>query len=211
LNGSIRATTLIDEGLAKVTMLGRDGRQLDTDWELLDRLVLIPSDAELAVIDTEHSESKDASEPAHDRVPIAHRTGMLARTGTPVSRSRPTVVGQPTGIKINLWENALIRAREHAEEHCREEVGGMCIGVLGIGRHSGKWIVEITDTLVAQHTISRAGSITFTPDTWSAASKTVDRVCTMTEERIVGWYHSHPGVGIFLSPDDLFVHENFFT
>ena len=28
---------------------------------------------------------------------------------------------------------------------------------------------------------------------------------------MVGWYHTHPGVGIFLSGMDLFIHQNFFT
>ena len=31
------------------------------------------------------------------------------------------------------------------------------------------------------------------------------------DEQIVGWYHSHPGFGIFLSGHDLFIHENFFS
>jgi hypothetical protein len=31
------------------------------------------------------------------------------------------------------------------------------------------------------------------------------------EKRIVGWYHSHPGFGIFLSEHDLFIHKNFFS
>jgi proteasome lid subunit RPN8/RPN11 len=28
---------------------------------------------------------------------------------------------------------------------------------------------------------------------------------------MVGWYHTHPGFGIFLSGMDLFIHQNFFT
>ncbi len=30
-------------------------------------------------------------------------------------------------------------------------------------------------------------------------------------ERIVGWYHSHPGFGVFLSDHDTFIHKNFFS
>ncbi len=30
-------------------------------------------------------------------------------------------------------------------------------------------------------------------------------------ERIVGWYHSHPGFGVFLSEHDTFIHRNFFS
>ena len=31
------------------------------------------------------------------------------------------------------------------------------------------------------------------------------------ERIIVGWYHTHPGFGIFLSNMDAFIHENFFS
>jgi hypothetical protein len=31
------------------------------------------------------------------------------------------------------------------------------------------------------------------------------------DERIVGWYHSHPGFGVFLSDHDTFIHKNFFS
>ena len=30
------------------------------------------------------------------------------------------------------------------------------------------------------------------------------------QARIVGWYHSHPGFGVFLSDHDTFIHKNFF-
>ena len=33
---------------------------------------------------------------------------------------------------------------------------------------------------------------------------------TFAGKRIIGWYHTHPGFGIFLSPMDLFIQENFF-
>ena len=32
-----------------------------------------------------------------------------------------------------------------------------------------------------------------------------------SEERIVGWYHTHPGFGIFLSGMDLFIQDHFFN
>jgi hypothetical protein len=31
------------------------------------------------------------------------------------------------------------------------------------------------------------------------------------DDRIVGWYHSHPGFGVFLSEHDIFIHRNFFS
>ena len=34
---------------------------------------------------------------------------------------------------------------------------------------------------------------------------------TYPDLKMVGWYHSHPGFGVFLSGHDLFIHRNFFT
>jgi hypothetical protein len=31
------------------------------------------------------------------------------------------------------------------------------------------------------------------------------------DKRILGWYHTHPGFGIFLSEMDMFIHRNFFN
>ena len=51
--------------------------------------------------------------------------------------------------------------------------------------------------------------MTFTHETWAHIYRVKDR--DHPDSRIVGWYHSHPGFGVFLSSDDLFIHENFFS
>jgi hypothetical protein len=51
--------------------------------------------------------------------------------------------------------------------------------------------------------------VTFTQDTWEHIYKVKDE--EYSESRIVGWYHSHPGFGIFLSEHDAFIHRNFFS
>jgi proteasome lid subunit RPN8/RPN11 len=51
--------------------------------------------------------------------------------------------------------------------------------------------------------------VTFTQDTWEHIYKIKDK--EYPEERIVGWYHSHPGFGVFLSDHDTFIHKNFFS
>ncbi len=57
---------------------------------------------------------------------------------------------------------------------------------------------------------AQAGThVTFTQDAWEAIYKVKDQ--SYPEERIVGWYHSHPGFGVFLSEHDTFIHENFFS
>lgn len=56
----------------------------------------------------------------------------------------------------------------------------------------------------------RRDSLTFTQDAWEHIHRTLERSYP-DDEQIVGWYHSHPGFGIFLSEHDLFIHRNFFS
>jgi proteasome lid subunit RPN8/RPN11 len=51
--------------------------------------------------------------------------------------------------------------------------------------------------------------VTFTHESWSQINKEMD--AKFADERIVGWYHSHPDFGIFLSERDCFIHEHFFS
>jgi proteasome lid subunit RPN8/RPN11 len=52
-------------------------------------------------------------------------------------------------------------------------------------------------------------SLTFTHDTWQEINRIKDE--HFPDLKIVGWYHSHPGLGIFLSAMDEFIHRNFFN
>jgi proteasome lid subunit RPN8/RPN11 len=54
-----------------------------------------------------------------------------------------------------------------------------------------------------------AAQVTFTDETWTAINEKMDR--DYADARIVGWYHTHPGFGIFLSGMDLFIQDNFFN
>jgi len=51
--------------------------------------------------------------------------------------------------------------------------------------------------------------VTFTQDTWEHIYKIKDK--EFPDHKIVGWYHSHPGFGVFLSEHDLFIQQNFFS
>ena len=55
----------------------------------------------------------------------------------------------------------------------------------------------------------KAAQVTFTAKTWAHIQDVMDR--EYPDLRILGWYHTHPGHGIFLSDMDLFIHKNFFS
>lgn len=56
---------------------------------------------------------------------------------------------------------------------------------------------------------SRNAQVTFKAETWTHIQQVMER--DHADARIVGWYHTHPGFGIFLSGMDLFIQDNFFN
>src|SRR5206468_2706651 len=55
----------------------------------------------------------------------------------------------------------------------------------------------------------KAAQVTFTGKTWTHIQEVMDQ--SYPDMRILGWYHTHPGHGIFLSDMDLFIHKHFFN
>ena len=93
--------------------------------------------------------------------------------------------------------------RQHARSNRKTEVCGVLIGTEGSG-------ITKVEACVAGESAAQGGAhVTFTQDTWEHIYKIKDR--DYPNERIVGWYHSHPGFGVFLSDHDTFIHKNFFS
>jgi proteasome lid subunit RPN8/RPN11 len=95
------------------------------------------------------------------------------------------------------------RVRQHARSNMKTEVCGVLIG-------STRDETSYVDACIAGRNAAQAGThVTFTQDTWEHIYKVKD--AEYPEARIVGWYHSHPGFGVFLSDHDTFIHRNFFS
>ena len=60
-----------------------------------------------------------------------------------------------------------------------------------------------------EHAGNQAAQVTFTAETWSYIHAEMEK--HDATQRILGWYHTHPGFGIFLSAMDLFIEEHFFN
>ena len=93
--------------------------------------------------------------------------------------------------------------RQHARSHMKTEVCGVLIGEKRNG------IVEVRASIEALNATQAGTHVTFTQDAWETIYKVKDE--PYPDERIVGWYHSHPGFGVFLSEHDTFIHRNFFS
>ncbi|MFO7947076.1 MAG: LysM peptidoglycan-binding domain-containing protein [Armatimonadota bacterium] len=95
---------------------------------------------------------------------------------------------------------------DHAQSDTSREIGGVLLGTV---THEEDRVVLVEARIPAAHTRAARGNVTFTHDTWAEINEAIDE--QYPDMEIVGWYHSHPNFGIFLSSYDMFIHENFFS
>jgi proteasome lid subunit RPN8/RPN11 len=85
------------------------------------------------------------------------------------------------------------------------EVGGVLIGRMP----ADGGLPLVTGAIPAISADEQKATLTFTQEAWAHVHQVLEAEFPANEQ-IVGWYHSHPSFGIFLSGHDLFIHENFF-
>ena len=112
-------------------------------------------------------------------------------------------VESATAPRVEFAGSVLQQVRQHARSSMRAEICGVLIGSAADG------VTRVTARIVGEGASQGGAHVTFTQDTWEHIYKVKDT--EFPSESIVGWYHSHPGFGIFLSDYDLFIHENFFN
>jgi len=122
-------------------------------------------------------------------------------------------IGHPTwaAVDILIDEPALRQAQAHALSSLHREVAGVLIGPRPEKQPDGRYLVHIIDTIVAKHTVMHGASVTYTPESWRYLNDTLGKRYPDDTAVMAGWYHTHPGFGIFLSGMDQFIHQNFFT
>lgn len=118
---------------------------------------------------------------------------------------------QNDAVDILLEEKPLRAMQTHAVSSMRREVAGVLFGPQPEKQPDGRYVVRVIDSVIAQHTRMSGASVTYTPESWRYVNDQLAAMYPDGDVVIVGWYHTHPGFGIFLSGMDLFIHENFFT
>jgi len=118
------------------------------------------------------------------------------------SHKSKSVSAQP---HVFISGEVLRQIRQHARSSSKTEVCGVLIG--DEGRNAGT--IRIAAGIPGLNAAQAGTHVTFTQDTWEHIYKIKDS--KFPDDRIVGWYHSHPGFGVFLSDHDTFIHKNFFS
>jgi proteasome lid subunit RPN8/RPN11 len=120
-------------------------------------------------------------------------------------------MAKPAKVKIRVSTQPVVvmeaevlrKIRQHARTSMKAEVCGVLIG------NSEQERMTVEACISGINAAQGGAHVTFTQDTWEHIYKIKDK--DFPDHKIVGWYHSHPGFGVFLSEHDLFIQQNFFS
>jgi proteasome lid subunit RPN8/RPN11 len=105
--------------------------------------------------------------------------------------------------RVECPQSVLEKVIKHVNSTTDSEVGGVLVGKMSEGS------TVVTAAIPAEKASAGSANVTFTHDVWEEVRPIIDR--DHPDESMVGWYHSHPGFGVFLSEYDLFIQQNFFS
>jgi proteasome lid subunit RPN8/RPN11 len=115
--------------------------------------------------------------------------------------------GSGNVVQVVLKRSVLNAIHEHGLSQTDVEVCGVMVGQCYQDQRGP--FVYIEEIIRGNHSDSQVAQVTFTAETWNHIQHEMDK--RFEDKRILGWYHTHPGFGIFLSEMDMFIHENFFS
>ena len=119
----------------------------------------------------------------------------------------------PIGDRVEENKNIYILQSVYKEIHkftqnkTTNESGGMLVGT--ILEEFGKTNIIISGFVEAKYCEATPTTLKFTHETWEYVHKEIEK--RHPGKKIVGWIHTHPDFGIFLSEYDKFIHQNFFN
>lgn len=110
-------------------------------------------------------------------------------------------------VRVIISQVALQQIQAHANSDLGRELGGVLLGQ--VCRHQAQTFVEVLDAMPAPTTDHGPIHFTFTADTWVHINRQREKEHPHLE--VVGWFHTHPALGVFYSSDDVVVHSAAFT
>jgi len=126
----------------------------------------------------------------------------------PVSETRALIHDDNLDLRLDVRIDAETHRQieRFAEENRHTECGGLLLGEVSV--ENGKRIIHITAAIPAREALASKTSVELTPEAW--ASMLSKRDSHYSGLRILGWFHTHAGWGVFLSDSDVFLHRHFF-
>src|SRR5881392_1571619 len=98
-------------------------------------------------------------------------------------------------FRLYIAPQVRLGIQQHAKADASIEICGVLVGNWYVDENGP--YVAITDYIRCDNASSKFAEVTFTHESWAQINKEMDS--RFANSRIVGWYHSHPDFGIFLS------------
>ena len=117
------------------------------------------------------------------------------------------ILGRKPGFQVVMRRSVIGDVRAHAKSSPDIEICGVLVGDI-YHDADGPWC-SVTANIRGNHASGRNARVTFNAETWTDIHKQMEE--KYPKQRILGWYHSHPGFGIFLSKMDVFIQHHFFS
>jgi proteasome lid subunit RPN8/RPN11 len=111
-------------------------------------------------------------------------------------------------VSVFVSQRAYVRCCAHAGSDLNNEVGGWLVGKWRVDKRTGKEFIVVENILPAPHTRQGSAFLTFTQESQVAMHQALEE--RYPSKELVGWYHTHPRMGVFLSEYDTWLHRNFF-
>lgn len=136
--------------------------------------------------------------------PVKPKPPRLERIAPKIRLKIPRVAVKPPEVTVKISQKSLDQMFEHANKYCKPEQTKEVIGLL------------IGTTQKKTTTVNRTVPVTEGTGVYVNFLEEHFQVFENLEldekkgEHVCGWYHSHPGLGIFLSPTDIETHKKSF-
>ena len=138
--------------------------------------------------------------PQRTRIPLHRAIEWVPSGGESAKQEAP--------LTVFVTQNAYVRMCAHAGSDLDNEVGGWMAGKYCRDCLNDTLFIVIDTILPAVHTEQGAAHLTFTGDTQIALHNHLEE--HFPDKVFLGWYHTHPRMGVFFSHWDTWLHQNFF-
>ena len=110
---------------------------------------------------------------------------------------------------FDIWIDSSVR--KQVERFAREDQHTECAGLLlgGVSVEGNQRVAHITAAIPARQAVGSRTNVRITHGAWESMLGVRDS--SYPDARVLGWFHTHAGWGVFMSDSDVFIHTRFFA
>jgi proteasome lid subunit RPN8/RPN11 len=155
------------------------------------------------------SDASLEAKPESNPIEAQPETGLVSKA--PSSRFGRSIlhgsVQRQMPVSITVTQSALNQLENHCYSIFDSEIGGVLLGK--VDRQASRNDILVQAALPVRSDDRGPVHFTFSADSWAILHQ--ERAQKFPQMDIVGWYHTHPGLGVFYSSDDVVVHSAAFV